>query len=70
MHTLDGYDIFHRMGIISACLCDGNFAAVNPKLPPLKCWMTAKNLCSGEGIRIRVRCTENSKVQVSMLPIN
>ena len=31
-----------------------NFAAVNPKLPRLTSWMTAKNLCSGHGIPIHV----------------
>ena len=54
VRTLDGYDTFHGMGIISACLRDGNFAAVNPKLPQLKSRMTAKNLCSGQGVPIRV----------------
>jgi len=36
------------------CLRDWNFAAVNPKLPRLTSQMTAKNLCSGHGIPIRV----------------
>ena len=54
VRILDGYNTFHRIGIISACLHDGNFAAVNPKLPRLKSWTTAKNLCSGQRIPIRV----------------
>jgi len=54
MRTLDGYNTFHGMGIISACLHDCNFAAVNPKLPRLTSRMTAINLCSGHGIPIRV----------------
>ena len=37
-----------------AFLRDGKFAAVNPKLPRLKSRMTAKNLCSGQGIPIHV----------------
>jgi len=28
VRALDGYDTFHGMGFISACLRDGNFAAV------------------------------------------
>jgi len=54
MRTLDGYNTFHRMGIISAFLHDCNFAAVNPKLPRLTSRMTAINLCSGHGIPIHV----------------
>ena len=54
VRILDGYNTFHGIGIISACLHDGNFAAVNPKLPRLKSWTTAKNLCSGQGIPIHV----------------
>ena len=43
VRTLDGYNTFHGMGIISACLRDWNFAAVNPKLPRLpvfRAWYT------------------------------